>query len=159
VRAFFTHLCVIDLFFQVYNEGLVSSPVCGDKSPGPKPVTPSREYSDTDSDKTQSADIQHANIVQSGSVSHDAAEENTDVMSEQVPVAGAADANAKQLAGDTTTVVIEHRVTSDVKVVDKDVADIPADASADLVKNTSPTAVGNEDMVDPSSSYKEGKKS
>jgi hypothetical protein len=158
VRAFFTHLCVIDLFFQVVNEGLVPSPVCGDKSPGPKPVTPPREYSDTDSDKTQSADIQHAN-VQSGSVSHDAAEDNTDVMSEQIPVAGATDANAEELAGDTTAVVIEPRVTSDVDVVDKDVADIPADASADLVKNTSPTAVGNEDMVDPSSSYKEGKKS
>jgi hypothetical protein len=80
-------------------------------------------------------------------------------MSEQIPVAGAADANAEELAGDTTAVVIEPRVTSDVKVVDKDVADIPVDASADLVKNTSPTAVGNEDMVDPSSSYKEGKKS
>jgi hypothetical protein len=158
VHAFFTHLCVIDLFFQVYNEGLGPSPVCGDKSPGPKPVTTPREYSDTDSDKTQSADIQHAN-VQSGSVSHDAAEDNTDVMTEQIPVAGAADANAEELAGDTTAVVIEHRVTSDVEVVDKDVADIPADASADLVKNTSPTAVGNEDMVDPSSSYKEGKKS
>jgi hypothetical protein len=86
VHAFFTHLCVIDLFFQVYNEGLVPSPVCGDKSPGPKPVTPPREYSDTDSDKTQSADIRHAN-VQSGSVSHDAVEENTDVMSEQIPIA------------------------------------------------------------------------
>jgi hypothetical protein len=80
-------------------------------------------------------------------------------MSEKIPVAGAADANAEELAGDTTAVVIEPRITSDVKVVYKDVADIPADASADLVKNTSPTAAGNEDMVDPSSSYKEGKKS
>jgi hypothetical protein len=80
-------------------------------------------------------------------------------MSEQIPIAVAADGNDEELAGDTTAVVIEHRVTSDVEVADKDVADIPADAYADLVKNISPTAVGNEDMVDPSSSYKEGKKS
>jgi hypothetical protein len=158
VRAFFTHLCVFDLFFQLYNEGLVPSPVCGDKSPAPKHVTPSRDYSDADSDKTQSADVHHATIVQSGSVSHDAAEESADIMSEQIPVAGAADANA-ELARDTTVVVIEHHVTSDAKGVDKDVADIPADATADLAKNTSPTAIQNEDMVDPSSSYKEGKKS
>jgi hypothetical protein len=63
MRAFFTHLCVIDFFFQVYNEGLVPSLVYGDKSPGPKPITPPREYSDMDSDKMQSADVQHATIV------------------------------------------------------------------------------------------------
>jgi hypothetical protein len=62
-------------------------------------------------------------------------------MSEQIPVAGAADANV-ELAGDTSAVVIEHHVTSDAKGVDKDVADIPADATADLAKNTSPTAGG-----------------
>jgi hypothetical protein len=49
--------------------------------------------------------VHHATIVQSRSVSHDAAEENTDVMSEQILVAGAADANV-ELAGDTVALYL-----------------------------------------------------